>query len=66
MPLGLIEIADYWQPLLAFLRHAVNERFFRASTSRRCSSSGRRRRADRLVAHRNHAQDTWLDRDQGA
>jgi uncharacterized protein (TIGR00730 family) len=29
-PLGLLEVADYWRPLLAFLEHAVNERFLRA------------------------------------
>ena len=29
-PIGLLDVADYWQPLLAFLDHAVNERFLRA------------------------------------
>jgi uncharacterized protein (TIGR00730 family) len=28
-PIGLLDVADYWRPLLAFLRHAVNERFLR-------------------------------------
>jgi uncharacterized protein (TIGR00730 family) len=28
-PIGLLDMADYWQPLLAFLEHAVNERFLR-------------------------------------
>jgi len=28
-PIGLLEVADYWQPLLGFLEHAVNERFLR-------------------------------------
>jgi uncharacterized protein (TIGR00730 family) len=28
-PIGLLDVADYWQPLLAFLEHAVNERFLR-------------------------------------
>jgi uncharacterized protein (TIGR00730 family) len=29
-PIGLLEVADYWQGLLGFLDHAVNERFLRA------------------------------------
>src|SRR5947209_16801435 len=29
-PIGLLDVAGYWQPLLAFLEHAVNERFLRA------------------------------------
>jgi uncharacterized protein (TIGR00730 family) len=28
-PIGLLNIADYWRPLLTFLEHAVNERFLR-------------------------------------
>ena len=28
-PIGLLDVADYWRPLLAFLEHAVNERFLR-------------------------------------
>jgi uncharacterized protein (TIGR00730 family) len=28
-PIGLLDVDDYWQPLLAFLEHAVNERFLR-------------------------------------
>ena len=30
-PVGLLDIADYWQPLLRFLEHAVNELFLRAA-----------------------------------
>jgi uncharacterized protein (TIGR00730 family) len=30
-PIGLLDVAGYWQPLLAFLEHAVNERFLRAA-----------------------------------
>jgi uncharacterized protein (TIGR00730 family) len=30
-PIGLLDVADYWQPLLGFLEHAVNERFLRAA-----------------------------------
>jgi uncharacterized protein (TIGR00730 family) len=28
-PIGLLDVVDYWKPLLAFLEHAVNERFLR-------------------------------------
>jgi uncharacterized protein (TIGR00730 family) len=28
-PIGLLDVDGYWQPLLAFLEHAVNERFLR-------------------------------------
>jgi len=28
-PIGLLDVAQYWQPLLGFLEHAVNERFLR-------------------------------------
>jgi uncharacterized protein (TIGR00730 family) len=28
-PIGLLNIEDYWRPLLALLEHAVNERFLR-------------------------------------
>jgi uncharacterized protein (TIGR00730 family) len=30
-PIGLLDVVDYWQPLLGFLEHAVNERFLRAA-----------------------------------
>src|SRR5438874_3549803 len=30
MPLGVLNVASYWDPLLAFLEHAVDERFLRA------------------------------------
>ena len=29
-PIGLLEVADYWAPLLDFLDHAVQERFLRS------------------------------------
>ncbi|HEX6695938.1 MAG TPA: LOG family protein, partial [Solirubrobacteraceae bacterium] len=31
-PLGLIDVAGYYQPLVAFLDHAVQERFLRPET----------------------------------
>ena len=30
-PIGLLDVAGYWQPLLALLEHAVAERFLRAA-----------------------------------
>ena len=30
-PIGLLDVVDYWRPLLGFLEHAVNERFLRAA-----------------------------------
>jgi uncharacterized protein (TIGR00730 family) len=30
-PIGLLDVVDYWKPLLGFLEHAVNERFLRAA-----------------------------------
>jgi uncharacterized protein (TIGR00730 family) len=31
-PLGLLDVAGYYRPLIAFLDHSVQERFVRAST----------------------------------
>jgi uncharacterized protein (TIGR00730 family) len=31
-PIGLLEVADYWAPLLGFMDHAVQERFLRPAT----------------------------------
>jgi uncharacterized protein (TIGR00730 family) len=64
-PLGLLDVADYWQPLLAFLKHAVNERFLRAEhldtllVERYPAAL-----LDRLASYEHRAVDKWLDRDQ--
>jgi len=59
-PLGLFNIADYWQPLLAFLEHAVTEHFLRAE---HLESLAVERSApalvDRLASYRHRAQDKW-------
>jgi uncharacterized protein (TIGR00730 family) len=64
-PLGLLDIAGYWQPLLAFLEHAVNERFLRAEY---LDSLLVERSADalldRLASHTHRAVDKWLDRER--
>ena len=64
-PVGLFDIAGYWRPLLAFLDHAVTERFLRAE---HLDSLVVERSApalvDRLASYRHRAQDKWPQRDQ--
>ena len=63
MPLGLLNLAGYWEPLLDSLRHAVNERFLRAEhfetliVSREPGAL-----LDELAAHVSRPVDKWLDR----
>ena len=68
MPLGLLDVAGYWQPLLAFLEHAVNERFLRAEhLETLLVERTPEALLDRLAAHRHRLPDKWLDRrDRGA
>jgi uncharacterized protein (TIGR00730 family) len=62
-PMGLLDVAEYWQPLLAFLDHAVNERFLRAEhrdmllVERDAGTL-----VDRLGSFEHTAADKWLDR----
>lgn len=64
-PLGLFDIARYWQPLLAFLRHAVTERFLRAEyLDALLVERSAPALVDRLAAYRHLAQDKWGDSDQ--
>jgi uncharacterized protein (TIGR00730 family) len=62
-PIGLLDVDGYWQPLLAFLEHAVNERFLHAE---HLESLLVDRSApvllDRLASHTHRAVDKWLDR----
>ena len=62
-PLGLLGVADYWGPLLAFLDHAVNERFLRAEHLKTLLV-GRDAGAllDELLAYEPPRLDKWLDR----
>ena len=66
-PIGLLEVADYWRPLLGFLEHAVNERFLRAEhletllVERDAGAL-----LDRLATHEPRVLDKWLDRRQDA
>ena len=62
-PIGLLDVAGYWQPLLEFLRHAVNERFLRAEyledlqVARDAGAL-----VDLLAAHEHRSYDKWIDR----
>jgi uncharacterized protein (TIGR00730 family) len=62
-PLGLLDVADYWQPLLRFLEHAVNERFLRAETLRTLLvERSAEVLLDRLASYEHREKDKWLDR----
>jgi uncharacterized protein (TIGR00730 family) len=64
-PIGLLDVAGYWQPLLAFLEHAVNERFLRAEyleallVERSADAL-----LDRLGSDEHRGYDKWLDRER--
>jgi uncharacterized protein (TIGR00730 family) len=62
-PIGLLDIEAYWTPLLAFLDHAVAERFLRAD--HRDTMLVEREPAallELLVAYEPRAVDKWIDR----
>ncbi len=62
-PIGLLDVAGYWQPLLGFLEHAVNERFLRAEyLETLLVERDPARLLDGLAAHEHRTIDKWLDR----
>ncbi len=62
-PIGLLDVAGYWQPLLAFLEHAVNERFLRAEYLEDLQvEASAAELVERLAAHEHRSYDKWLDR----
>jgi len=62
-PIGLLDVSGYWQPLLGFLEHAVNERFLRAEYLEDLQVEGSAAGLlDRLAAHEHRSYDKWLDR----
>jgi uncharacterized protein (TIGR00730 family) len=64
-PLGLIDVADYYQPLVAFLDHAVQERFLRAETRTLLAvSDGLDDLLAQLEAWEPVAVHKWIDLDQ--
>ena len=62
-PIGLLDVAEYWQPLLGFLAHAVNERFLQAAhLDTLLVERSPEALLDRLASHRHRLPDKWLDR----
>ena len=64
-PIGLLDVDGYWQPLLGFLEHAVNERFLRAEyLAELLVEHDPGALLDRLASHEHRAVDKWLDRER--
>jgi uncharacterized protein (TIGR00730 family) len=62
-PMGFLDVDGYWQPLLGFLEHAVNERFVRAEhVAMLLVERSPAALIDRLAADTRRAVDKWLDR----
>jgi hypothetical protein len=63
MPIGLLDTAEYWQPLLGFLEHAVNERFLRAAHFETLLvEHDPGALLDRLSSHQPLELNKWMDR----
>ena len=62
-PIGLLDVADYWQPLMGFLEHAAEERFLREEHLKTLLVE---RDAgvllDRLASYEHPSVEKWLDR----
>ncbi|MGH2892610.1 MAG: TIGR00730 family Rossman fold protein [Solirubrobacteraceae bacterium] len=64
-PIGLLDVAGYWQPLLAMLDNMVAERLLRAEhRATLLVSTDASDLLDQLAAYRHEASDKWLDRDR--
>ena len=64
-PIGLLDVEGYWQPLLGFLEHAVNERFLRVEyLTELLVERDPGALLDRLASHEHRAVDKWLDRER--
>jgi uncharacterized protein (TIGR00730 family) len=64
-PIGLLDVDGYWQPLLRFLEHAVDERFLRAEHFQSLLVEREPEPLlDRLGSYQPRARDKWLDRGQ--
>jgi uncharacterized protein (TIGR00730 family) len=62
-PIGLLDVAGYWQPLLALLDHMVTERLLRAEhRDTLLVSTDPAVLLDALAGYEHHATDKWLDR----
>jgi uncharacterized protein (TIGR00730 family) len=65
-PIGLLDISAYWAPLLAFLDHAVVERFMRAEDRDRLLVAPEpAAMLDRLASYEPSAVDKWVGRSSG-
>lgn len=63
MPIGLLDIAGYWERLLYFLEHAVNERFLpEEHLHTLLVERDGALLLDRLASHEPRVIDKWLDR----
>jgi uncharacterized protein (TIGR00730 family) len=63
MPIGLLDVAGYWQPLLAMLDHMVRERLLRAEhRDTLLVSDDPAELLGQLAAYRHSAAYKWLDR----
>ena len=63
MPIGLLDVAGYWQPLLALLDHMVAERLLRAEHRQTLLvSTDAPELLDALASYEHSATDKWLDR----
>jgi uncharacterized protein (TIGR00730 family) len=60
-PIGLLDVAGYWQPLLAVFDQMVRERFLRAENrATLIVDTGAPSLLDRLADYRHEDQDKWL------
>jgi uncharacterized protein (TIGR00730 family) len=63
MPIGLLDVAGYWQPLLAMLDHMVAERLLRAEhRDTLLVSTDASALLDQLSGYEHHGTYKWLDR----
>jgi uncharacterized protein (TIGR00730 family) len=62
MPIGLLDVVGYWQPLLAMLDHMVTERLLRAEhRATLLVSTDAASLLDQLESYRHEAADKWMD-----
>jgi uncharacterized protein (TIGR00730 family) len=63
LPLGILNVAGYWDPLLELLEHMVELRFLRTEhLSTLVVSQDAGALLDELAAHKPQKLDKWLDR----
>jgi uncharacterized protein (TIGR00730 family) len=63
MPIGLLDVVGYWQPLLAMLDHMVTERLLRAEhRATLLVSTDAASLLGQLESYRHEAADKWMDR----